>query len=141
MKLFAPQSYWNAPLTVREEMTGGCGPGRIGDYFVPDTIYGLNVKKACKIHDWMYFLGEVQKDKKKADRVFLNNMLRIIAGAALRKAFPWYYLGLGFLIRIPLMRLRIRRAYTYYKAVKRFGAGAFYKGKNSDTEYKDGGLA
>ena len=126
MKLFAPQTYWNMTETARNEIAGGCGSGKVGDWLVPDTIYGLNVKKACRIHDVMYFLGTTNKDKKAADRVFLNNMLRIIKGGT-----KWWL----------LRRLRILRAYTYYKAVKRFGARAFWHNKNSDTEFKDGRLA
>ena len=30
---------------------GGCGPGKFGDYFVPDTVYGMSIKAACAVHD------------------------------------------------------------------------------------------
>jgi hypothetical protein len=121
MKLFAPQSYWNAPLAVKEEITGGCGTGKLGDYLAPDTVWFLSIKKACQIHDWMYFIGETYEDKKEADRVFLNNMNRIIDANT-----KWFW----------LRRRRRARAKFYYKAVKYYGGRAFWKGKNSDVEYR-----
>lgn len=123
MKLFAPESYWNLTDEAKKELTeGGCGPGGFGDWLVPDTVYGLSIRKACQIHDACYALGETIKDKKSADRTFLNNMLRII------------YSGTKWWI---LRKLRIRRAYTYYKAVKLFGGHAFWHNKNSIKEYRE----
>ena len=122
VKLFAPPAYWRTSKKALDTIAGGCGPGGRGDWLVPDTMYGLSVKPACKIHDWMYFMGETIEDKKEADRVFLNNMLRIVVAVT-----KWWI----------LRKLRIWRAYTYYKAVKQFGGPAFWNNKNSDTEYRE----
>lgn len=116
--LFAPPSYWSlAPEQLKALIgTGGCGPGSSwGDFLVPDTMWGLNVKPACTIHDYMYRVGESVEEKDEADRVFLNNLLRLIAAAG----------GWGI-----LRAMRRRRAMTYYQAVKHFGGPAFWKGKN-----------
>jgi hypothetical protein len=121
MKLFAPQSYWNSSQAVRDEITGGCGPGKLGDWLVPDTVWFLSIKEACQIHDWMWHFGETNKDKKKADRVFLNNMNRIIDANT-----KWRW----------LRKLRKRRALKYYLAVKYLGGIAFWRGKNSNVEYR-----
>lgn len=122
IKLFAPKEYWNTPKEEVDKVTGGCGPGGKGDWLVPDTMYGLSVKPACRIHDYMYAFGETIEDKESADRAFLNNMLRIII-----EVTKWYL----------MRKLRIWRAYTYYKAVKKFGGPAFWKNKNSDEEERE----
>jgi hypothetical protein len=121
MKLFAPASYWNASKIAKDEITGGCGAGLLGDYLVPDTVWFLSIKKACQIHDWMYFFGKTKEDKEEADDSFIDNMGRIIDSNTKRR---W------------LRRLRTRRAKTYYFTVKYLGGRSFWRGKNSDVEYK-----
>ncbi|HBD18665.1 MAG TPA: hypothetical protein DC063_00190 [Arenimonas sp.] len=86
---------------------------------MPDTIYGLRVTAACDIHDYMYFIGDGIEDKDAADRVFLNNLLRLIAAGT---RWDW------------LRRLRALRARTYYAAVCAFGGPAFWHGKNLPEE-------
>ena len=115
IKLYAPPSYWRCSSDELNAVTGGCGPGGKGDYLVPDTMYGLSVFRACQIHDYMYYVGKTAADKKEADRVFLNNMVRIINAET-----KWKW----------LRSLRKRRAYAYYKAVDLFGGGSFWDGKN-----------
>ena len=124
LKLYAPSSYWETPSHIIDEMTGGCGPGGFGDMLVPDTMYGLSVKPACRIHDFQYFVGKTLEDKIAADRIFLNNMVRIInANSGLRI----------------LRRLRLIRARTYYTFVQCFGGPAFWAGKNSNLEEREHG--
>lgn len=114
MKLYAPQEYWQASPELLRDICNGCGTKGIGA-IVPDTIYGVDITAACNIHDWMYFVGSTITDKEEADRVFLNNMLRIIDSNG---GWNW------------LQKLRVRRAYVYYQAVHIFGGPAFWKGKN-----------
>lgn len=116
--LYAPASYVDAPPETRAQVINGCGPGGWKVDLVPDTIWGLDVSPACDIHDWMYATGETIEDKDEADRVFLNNVLRLIDAAG----------GCGL-----MKRLRRRRARIYYKAVQHFGGPAFWAGKNADT--------
>ena len=116
--LDAPDEYWE--LTIEEiekiiESTGGCGPGGIGDYLVPDTLYGvINVKDACRIHDYMYAVGETHKEKVEADKVFLDNMKRII----LWETAGWYD---DEQRQIMVREECIRQAEFYYKVVDLFG--------------------
>ena len=95
--------------------SNGCGAENARFDFVPDTIYGVSITPACKVHDWMYSKGRTIEDKDTADRVFLNNMLRIIESVD-----KWYY---------PTSLAR-RRALKYYEAVRAFGGSAYWEGKN-----------
>jgi len=115
--LMASTSFWNATLAEVEKKTGGCGPGSIGDWFVPDTMYGESVFLACQIHDWMYGEGENLEDKKWADIVFLVNMTLLIIDDK----------GL-------LDSLRLRRVMTYFEAVYFGGGDSFDKGKTMKKE-------
>lgn len=113
--LYAPPSYIAASAEVRARVCNGCGTKGWKGKLVPDTIYGLKISEACNIHDWMYAQGSTLADKDEADRVFLNNILRIIAAEGGINALQW---------------LRRRRAHTYYESVARFGGPAFWDGKN-----------
>ncbi len=76
-QLAAPASFWNASDELRNSLTGGCGPGGIGDYFVPDTMYGLNMMPACIIHDWCFAVWDDKPGFVLANNIFKNNMIRI----------------------------------------------------------------
>lgn len=117
--LFAPAAYISAPEAVRHLVTNGCGPGGWKIDLVPDTIYGLDVAPACDIHDWMYAAGQNLADKDEADRVLLNNLLRLITAAGGPAWLRW---------------LRRRRAQKYYLAVATFGGPAFWDNKNDQSE-------
>lgn len=112
-KLFAPKSYWQASPELRKSIRNGCGVAGWKGKLVPNSMWGLDISKACDIHDWMYHWGKTEADRAEADRVFLNNLVRIInhQGGA-------------------LAGLRRYRATTYYNAVHRFGGAAFWDGKN-----------
>jgi len=121
LKLFAPKRYWELTKELREAITNGCGTGGWKGKLVPDHLWFLNIKEACNIHDYMYYVGETIQEKDEADRVFLNNMLRIIDFAG----------GLWI-----LQRRRRRLAIIYYEAVKNFGGPAFWASKNKPEEYR-----
>lgn len=112
--LFAPESYVLSSPKVKE-VINGCGPQGWKGCLVPDTIWGLSISEACNIHDWMYHCGETIADKEEADRVFLNNCLRLIEARG----------GIWF-----IKRMRMNRAYAYYLAVKQFGGPFFWEEKN-----------
>ncbi len=117
--LYAPRSYAEAPDIIRRIVVNGCGVGGWKGKLVPDTVWGLSIREACNIHDWMYHEGETIAHKEEADRTFLNNMLRLIDRGA------WW-----------LRRARRNRAYAYYLAVAKFGGPAFWNEKNpQETEY------
>jgi len=115
--LVAPMSFANANEDLIEERTGGCGPGNIGDWFVPDTMYGESVYLACQIHDWMYSEGKTLKDKRVADLVFLVNMTLLVTADS----------GM-------LDVLRLRRVMSYFQAVYMGGNDAFQSGKTMKRE-------
>jgi len=116
LQLFAPEEYWLAQ--DKDKICNGCGTKGIVGYAIPDTLYCLSIIEACDIHDWMYENGWKLEDKEEADRVFLNNMLRIIEAKS----------------GLVLKWLRCQRAMTYYSAVRDFGGPAFWAGKNKAAE-------
>jgi hypothetical protein len=118
LALYCEYGYETATPARIKAIVNGCGPGGWKFDLVPDTMYGLNVNDACNIHDWMYEYGTIIDDKERADRSFLNNLLRIVE-ARTTKGF-----GRGL-----LLTLRRRRCKTYYEAVSHFGGPAFWDGK------------
>lgn len=108
--MYAPASYRRASSEAKKEVCNGCGAKGVNGKIVPDTIWGLNITEACNIHDWMYMEGKTQKDKKRADDVFLENVLSIIE----EKSHPW------------LKWIRRYRAMTYYNFVVSWGETAFW---------------
>ena len=119
--LFAPEAYWKLTPEQKARIVNGCGPGRFGSKLVPDRLWGLSILAACEIHDYMYAVGETIEDKDEADRVFLNNMLRLIDKAGGR----WI-----------IKAMRRHAAVKYYRAVADFGGIAFWAGKNSPCEMR-----
>ena len=117
--LYAPASYKRASDDVRRRMVNGCGPGGWKVDIIPDTVWGLSIEAACNIHDWMYSAGSTIEDKREADRVFLNNMLRIVNHYTSNRILLW---------------LRRRRVFKYYEAVHLCGGPAFWKDKNKPEE-------
>lgn len=88
-----------------------CGPNIAPFDIVPDSIWGVSIKRACCVHDFMYQNGFCQADKDFADRMFLENMLVLIEEANPNRFTRW---------------LRRRTAWTYYEAVQRFGGLVFW---------------
>ena len=125
--LVAPADYWNASDEEIQTRTGGCGPGKWGDYLVPDTAYGESLFLACQIHDWSYFKGLTLQDKRTADLCFLMNMVLLVDNG------EW------------MDRFRLFRCVTYYLAVSRCGESSFLVGKEgfkeAVTECTSGGQA
>ena len=119
VKLFAPNGYLQLDIKERLEIVNGCGPGGWKFDFVPDKILGLCIRECCNIHDYMYHIGQSIVDKKVADRVFLNNMIRLIDH---KTKWRW------------LRNLRKKIAYGYYVAVKKFGGPAFWANKNEQVD-------
>lgn len=120
--LFAPEAYKKLTAVALAAIANGCGAIGWKIDLVPDTLWGLGIRAACDIHDYMYHTGETIEDKNEADRVFLNNMLRLIVA---KTKYKW------------LRRLRRRRALIYYFAVRHFGGPAFWAGKQDETTYEE----
>jgi len=103
-KLIAPDTYWKANKKEKENFTNGCGYSGVLGHLVPDSILGLNVENICNVHDWMY--RKTPKQKEKADKIFLKNLLNKIDEQASNKF---------------LKILRKGIAHVYYFAVKMLG--------------------
>lgn len=93
----------------------GCGSGWNAK-IVPDTIYGMDIRPVCCIHDDRYENGVTAADKKAGDLEFLSNMLEVVNSNK-----KWYY---------PTKLARLR-AMDYYSFVKDYGDSAFYKKEES----------
>lgn len=112
--LYAPAAFLNASVDELLSICNGCGSA--DSWFrPPKRIYGTLVVYACIIHDFMYEKGFTIDDKDEADRVFSNNMNRLITRDEHKLYKPTY--------------LQRRRALKYYYAVKEFGGSAFWAGK------------
>jgi len=100
---------------IPKDDCNGCGSGWNANV-VPDTIYGLDIRPVCCIHDDRYEHGLTRTDKQQADIEFLMNLLTVINS---KKA--WWY---------PTKLARLR-AMDYYSFVKDYGDSAFFKGKDN----------
>jgi hypothetical protein len=69
----------------------------------------------------MYHIGETEEDRIIADRVFLNNMIRIVTEGTTNR---W------------LMELRLRRCSLYFAMVRDRGGPAFWNDKNKEEEFQ-----
>lgn len=107
--LFIPNSFWSHDDSTLVLIVNGCGPRGFGSKIVPDRIWGLSIKPACIIHDFMYETGTTKNDKDQADIWFLQNMLKIIKKDS------------NLIMRL----IRRRAALLYYQAVSEFGDKAF----------------
>jgi hypothetical protein len=114
MKLFAPELYKALTPDGKADICNGCGAKGFG-WLVPDTMWGLCVTAACDIHDFMYAVGETEADREEADRVLLNNLVRII-----NLESKWQTIRM----------FRLFRALIYFVMVRMFGGPAFWDGKN-----------
>ena len=111
MELITPAGYYGIPKKERDSW--GCGPGGFGDWFVPDTVYGLSVKPACQRHDFRYRFRKDKNEKtRKLDDLELLANLQIIIHNKTK----------GFFLR----RFRFTRSRTMYWFVRKLGKSAYY---------------
>ena len=103
-----------------EQVCNGVGSGLLAKV-IPDTIWFMDATPSSDIHDWMYTEPEYFENdeigfayKRKADRVFLNNICRQVDAT---KSWRW------------IKYLRKSRARKYYFTLKYFGGPAFWNGK------------
>ena len=92
----------------------GCGSGW-NAVLVPNSIYGLDIRICCCIHDYDYEVGHTEENRKVADTKLEANINKIID-----LYDKWWY----------PTRLAKARAKKYRLAVNKFGASAFnYSGE------------
>lgn len=103
----------------QEELKNICnGCGAKGGIKVPDTMWGLNIKECCKIHDWMFAEGKTYADFLFANAVFIMNLAIVIVSKSNKFLAP----------------LRLARATKYFIAVQTLGSDAFWVDKNKNNE-------
>lgn len=100
--------FWELTPEQFNEIANGCGAKAAKLDFVPDCILHADIWLACCAHDYSYWLG---KDKRKADREFLHNIL-----VACDTENTFIYLS------------RYKVACMYFEAVTGFGNASFGKG-------------
>jgi len=105
------KGYTKATPRELEHITNGCGTSGWKGKLVPSSMYGLDIRIACLIHDYDYWIYKSKKGKIIADNRFLDNLYSIIDTKTKWSWVKW---------------LRRRRAYKYYLAVAHFGDSAFY---------------
>jgi hypothetical protein len=116
--LFADAACWEFKQQHPDAFDSyGCGPGGVGDFLVPDTVWGLSIRGACRVHDWGYRHAEDESedDRNRHDRILRNNAQRIVEA---NTKWGW------------LKTLRRRRVLTYYKMVDSFGGPAYWNERN-----------
>ena len=114
-KLLAPLEYWYLTEEEIKSVTNGCGSKKTE--FIPDSILGLDLSEACRIHDWMYY--DLGTSKKEADEVFLINQKKL---NKLDKA--------SWLVKL----LRGGVIYAYYIGVTLFGGNRYLYSKQTARE-------
>jgi len=75
MPLYMPLSYIDASEEERAKVCNGCGAK--DGIKVPDRFYGLKIKDACQIHDWMFEIGTTRGDYIFSNLIFFWNMVAI----------------------------------------------------------------
>lgn len=113
-KYFLPESFFTATEEEVDKFIGGCGPGKLGDWLVPDTVYTESITDPCGGHDWGYHIG-----KDKLDKFYADIFLWVNSVIATCDPFD--------LSKIDI--LQQRRITTYFQAVLFGGGGAFDKGE------------
>ena len=113
--LYAPNSYWKATKQQKDEICNGCGAK--GGLKVPNTFYGLSIKEACNIHDWMYNEVQTFADFLFANAMFLLNLVTLILHAS-----NWF-----------TKILRLSRATKYFLAVALKGEDAYWVNKKRNS--------
>jgi hypothetical protein len=84
----------------------GCGPKGTFGKLIPDSLLGVSVHEACNLHDELYSQGGTSKERKEADKFFLDEMLKIVDKNSE-----------SHLLKV----LRKSQAYLYFYAVRLFG--------------------
>ena len=143
--LYAPVDYWmHTNIEVLEEYNG-MGPDSWWVNWMPrkirNGIIGLDCGEASYIHDCMYGYKHEKFDEEKhllykehADRVFRNNMMRIIKD---RHEDDMYRIGNGWFSSArkwwctKKFHARQEQAMGYYVLVRDMGDAAFWANKNN----------
>ena len=83
-RLIVPDGFWET-WEEKREGCNGCGTGW-NQYLVPNTVYGLNIRIVCCIHDFGYEVGGTEEDRKLRDDEIHDNIEIVIDAYD-----KWYY--------------------------------------------------
>lgn len=75
VRLEAPDEYHDADPEKIDDVVNGCGPESIS-FLVPNSILGVDISGACRVHDWEYYEGN--RPRKEVDARFLRNMMILV---------------------------------------------------------------
>ena len=128
-ELIAPDTYWATRPELLAEICNGVGPESWPAWIrqamdSPAFCWGISLKPAANIHDYMYWLGRTEAHKIEADDVFRQNEIRLVWAYT-----RWY--------EYPLLPLRFNRTKQLYLAVKYGGGPAFWAGKDKPNGRTD----
>jgi len=119
--MIAIKEYRHTPCVILDLICNGCGAANAMFDFVPDTIWGMDISKACNRHDFEYWWHDSEAKRKEADDNFYSNLL-------------WLIKSEGGWLRYP----RRVRAWAYYRMVRYFGESAFVnKSITSNDRYRE----
>ena len=107
-----PAGFLDLSPEVKADVCNGAGAK--DGVKVPNSMYGLDMKVVFDIHDYEYWMGENDKDKRDADRHMLSNAIIMIINKR-----GWLMMARGY------------RAMSYFMAVAIKGKKAFYAGKGN----------
>lgn len=101
-KLKVSDGFWDTWEEKRKDCNG-CGTG-LNQYLVPDTVYGLNIRIVCCVHDNDYEKGGTEEDRKLFDENLHDNIEIIIDCYD-----KWYYPTKAAKLRADTFRLFVRK--------------------------------
>ena len=128
--ILAPDSFWDAydnHPQMLDDVANDCGAKITGTqawyvryfYFVLkffiNTMWFLNVSPVCRIHDWGYYVGVDEEDRKHYDHMMMDNFMIWILYKSSLKLFVYP---------------RNLRAMSFYTMVRAGGSDAFWEGKD-----------
>lgn len=108
--LYADANYWKLTEEEKAQICNGCGSkGAWYNFLIPSRAFD----ECCHIHDYDYSIGKTEKEKRLADRRFMQNMKRVVRATKNRFLKKW----------------RALKAKAFYKGVKNFGDEAYWSDK------------
>ena len=122
VELISSEEYKNAHPGTLDAICNGCGSSGWKGSIVPDRILGVDISRACDIHDFDYWMGGTVDQRKRADLRFLVNMNRLIEERT------------SFWSRRFFNPLRMWLAQLYYEDVRKHGRQHFESDPQPDTD-------
>lgn len=96
-----------------------CGPGKFGNWIVPDSPLGLKLGQCCKFHDSLY-QDPMSFTRRECDQKFLECMQKRV------RQYPWVRRAFYFAV-----------VWSYYLSVRAGGWRAWKRSRNQDQDRED----